>query len=112
MRIHIENLTLDLIIGLLDFERKHPQRVIVNMEAEYRYDKDETFLDYARIVQDIETLLQRREFSLLEEAVEETAAMLHTRYPQIERLFLKIAKPDILPRCRVALSKEWIFEKK
>ena len=37
MTIHIEALTFDVIIGLLDFERDRPQRVIIDIEASYDY---------------------------------------------------------------------------
>jgi dihydroneopterin aldolase len=108
MHIHIEALTLDVIIGLLDFEREHTQRVIVDMEAEYDY-TEKTFIDYATIVQKIEEDLSISRYELLEEALLGIRQTIIRIYPQIKRLKLKIAKPDIFPQCTVALSQEWIF---
>ena len=49
MQIHIEALTFEVIIGLLDFERDRPQRVIVDLQASYDY-ANENFIDYADMV--------------------------------------------------------------
>jgi len=108
MRIHIEALTFEVIIGLLDFEREHPQQVIIDMELDYHY-THQCFINYADIVVLIEKELNTKKYILLEEALEGVHTLLMTHYPSIERLQLKITKPDILPHCRVALSKEWIF---
>jgi len=108
MTIHIEGLTLDVIIGLLDFERKECQRVIVDVEADYDY-SDTLFIDYAVMVTAIETTLQTQRYKLLEEALLGIQQALVTAYPHIKTLQLKITKPDILPQCHVALSHRWIF---
>jgi len=108
MHIHIEGLTLDVIIGLLDFEREHTQRVIVDMEASYDY-TEQSFIDYSTIVQEIEQELRVSRYELLEEALLGIKHTIIHNYPRIKRLKLKIAKPDILPQCTVALSQEWIF---
>ncbi len=108
MHIHIEALTLEVIIGLLDFEREHTQRVIIDMEADYDYTQ-ENFVDYADIVLLIEEDLKAKRYELLEEALLGLQEVIITAYPQIKMLDLKIAKPDILPHCTVALSAQWIF---
>ncbi|BAF72925.1 dihydroneopterin aldolase [Sulfurovum sp. NBC37-1] len=109
MTIHIKALTLDVIIGLLDFEREHTQKVIIDTEADYDYD-EENFIDYADIVILIETELKEKRYELLEEALLGLKSVITTAYPQIETLSLKITKPDILPKCSVALSKQWILD--
>jgi len=108
MTIHIEDLTFDVIIGLLDFERDRPQRVIINLEASYEY-RDNQFLDYADMVQLIQNELKEKRYELLEDALEGLKAVLYTKYPQLQTLFLKVSKPDILPQCSVSLSKTWNF---
>jgi dihydroneopterin aldolase len=108
MHIHIEALTLDVIIGLLDFEREQTQRVILDLEATYTY-REENFIDYAAIVLLIEQCLKTQRYELLEEALLDIKKNIVVHYPQIETLYLKITKPDILPQCRVALSQRWIF---
>ena len=108
MTIHIEALTLDVIIGLLDFEREHTQRVLIDLAAEYSY-TEEHFINYADIVILIEEELRTKRYELLEEALLELKNRIASTYPQIEALSLKITKPDILPQCRVALSRQWVL---
>lgn len=106
MHIHIESLSFDVIIGLLDFERDRPQRVIIDLKASYDY-ADEEFIDYADMVFLIQKELKEKRYKLLEEALLGTKTLLCTTYPQIKTLWLKISKPDILPQCSVALSHSW-----
>ncbi len=108
MTIHIEDLTFDVIIGLLDFERDRPQRIIINLEASYEY-KEGQFIDYADIVLLIQNELKEKRYELLEDALLGLKELLSTTYPQMQTLFLKISKPDILPQCTVSLSKTWNF---
>jgi dihydroneopterin aldolase len=108
MKIHIEALTFEVIIGLLDFERDRPQRVIVDLEASYDY-ANENFIDYADMVFLIKKELNEKKYELLEEALLGIKERLYSTYPQLKALSLKIAKPDILPECTVALSHSWNF---
>jgi dihydroneopterin aldolase len=108
MTIHIEALEFDVIIGLLDFEREKPQRVIIDLEASYTYENG-TFINYADMVFLIEKELKDREYELLEEALLGLKEILCTTYPKLQRLMLKISKPNILSQCTVALSHTWNF---
>lgn len=108
MTIHIEALTFDVIIGLLDFERDRPQRVIIDLEASYEY-QDNVFIDYADMVILIKNELKVKRYELLENALLGLKELLYTTYPQIQTLVLKISKPDILSECNVSLSKTWNF---
>ncbi len=108
MTIHIEALTFDVIIGLLDFERDKPQKVIIDLEASYNY-TDANFIDYADMVFLIQKELKEKRYKLLEDALLGVKSVLSTTYPQLESLTLKISKPDILSECSVALSNSWKF---
>lgn len=108
MTVHIEALTFDVIIGLLDFERDRPQRVIIDIEASYEY-KDDLFIDYAEMVILIKDELKVKRYGLLENALLGLKELLCTTYPQLRTLVLKISKPDILSECSVSLSKTWNF---
>ena len=108
MTIHIEDLTFDVIIGLLDFERDRPQRIIINLEASYEYVEGQ-FIDYADMVLLIQSELKEKRYELLEDALLGLKELLSTTYPELQSLFLKICKPDILPQCTVSLSKTWKF---
>jgi dihydroneopterin aldolase len=108
MTIHIDVLEFDVIIGLLDFERDRPQRVIIDLEASYDY-SNENFINYADMVLLIQKELKEGRYKLLEEALLGLKNKLYTAYPQLKMLKLKIAKPDILSECSVALSNSWEF---
>ena len=108
MTIHIEALTFDVIIGLLDFERDRPQTVVVDLTATYDY-SDNAFINYADLVILIQNELKAKRYTLLENALIGLKDVLYTSYPQLQTLSLKISKPDILPECNVALSHLWEF---
>jgi len=108
MTIHIEDLTCHVIIGLLDFERDRPQKVIVNMQIDYLYSED-NFINYADVVQAVQEQLKTRRYILLENALIGIKSLLFATYPKMQTLTLKISKPDILEECSVAVSNHWIF---
>ena len=109
MRIHIEDLTFETIIGLLDFERDRPQRVIVDLEASYDYASGD-FIDYADMVMLIQTELHEKKYELLEDALLGIKERLSNTYSELQTLTLKVSKPDILDNCSVALSNRWVFQ--
>jgi len=106
MTIHIESLTFDTIIGMLDFERERPQKVIIDLSAEYEY-RQNNFIDYTDIVTLIKDELYTKRYELLEDALLGLKELLFKTFPQITILTLKIAKPNIFPDCTVALSNTW-----
>ena len=106
MTIEIEALTIDTVIGILDFERTLKQTVIVETKINYNYTK-ESFIDYSYIIKKIETLLKKREYGLLEEAVDDIGSSIISDYPQINSLYLRISKPNIIKNATVSVSKEW-----
>ncbi len=85
MTIHIEDLTFDVIIGLLDFERDKPQRVIINLEASYDY-SDNEFINYADMVLLIQNELKAKRYELLENALLGLKEVLYTAYPQVQQV--------------------------
>jgi len=109
MTIHIESLTFDTIIGLLDFEREHTQQVIIDLEASYTFENNK-FIDYADLSVLIVNKVKERKYTLLEDALLELEALILSSYPQITSLYLKIGKPDILKNCHVALSHRWNYK--
>jgi len=106
MRILIENLELDVIIGILDFERKSKQKVIIEIKIDYNYSRD-YFIDYVEVISIIENLLKTKKYYLLEEAILDIGENILTNYSQIVSLYLKISKPDIVKNGVVGISKLW-----
>lgn len=106
MTIHIEDLTIDAIIGILDFERKSKQKVVIETKINYIYTEKE-FIDYGLVVKDIEKCFQDKEYELLEDALIDVSNILLQNYTPIETLYLKISKPDIIKNAIVSLSNSW-----
>jgi len=109
MRIDISNLEFNAIVGILDFERVTPQRVIVDLDLDYIYSSN-NFIDYASIVTLVIEDMVSREYELLEDAIISIRDKILSHSPNIQRLKLKISKPDILDNCIVSLSQEYTFE--
>ena len=68
MKIKIEKLTFKCIIGILPFERKKKQKVIIGISFNYIFKKNE-FIDYSKIVNFVETTMKERKFLLIEDAL-------------------------------------------
>ena len=108
MKILIENLTFDAIIGILEDERITPQRVIVDCIIDYHYCEN-NFINYAEVSTQIENTLQREKFYLIEEALEHLGRTLKNSFPLINDLLLTIRKPTILQNCTVGVQNHFIF---
>jgi dihydroneopterin aldolase len=105
VRIYLENFSFDTIIGILPEERETPQKVIINLIADYNYSSGH-FIDYVEIRDIIRELMDREKFGLLEDAIEEIICRIYTRF-NIRYMKVKITKPDILEDAVVSLEKEW-----
>ena len=103
MKIFIEDLKFQTIIGILDFERETPQDVIINLEIKYNYTDE--FINYAEVASHIKESMIRQQFSLIEDALSTLSKSLKKEFQQILSLDLKITKPSILPDCIVSVSK-------
>jgi len=62
-KIYIKDFKIDVIIGILDKERKNKQKIIVNAEIEY--DLDEHFLDYVQALEVIKNLLEYKKYEII-----------------------------------------------
>ncbi len=107
MKIKIENLDFKCIIGVLDFERKNTQRVIVNITLKYNFTNN-SYLDYSQIVTVVKKHMIDNKFTLLEEALESLSELLFDNFCTIKTLTLTISKPDILHDCTVSVTKKYI----
>jgi dihydroneopterin aldolase len=104
MKVQIEDLTFNTILGILPFEREFEQRVIVNLSFEYTYDEDDKdFVDYSLVANDVKTIMKFEKFKLIEEALLFLKKELEKKY-YISGLDIKISKPDILDDCKVSVT--------
>lgn len=80
--IFINELKLDMLIGVYDWERKVPQTVQLDLEVGIpgdraaQSDKLADTIDYAAIVSRIEASLRENRFSLLEKVAEHVAQVI------------------------------------
>ncbi len=106
--IEISNLEFEAIIGVLEFERKAPQRVIVDCKIKYKREDD--FVDYAKVVELIKKLMISNGYELIENALDDIISSLYKNFLQIKEIKLKITKPDILKECEVSVKKVTTFD--
>ena len=103
MTIHIDALTFLTIIGILDFERTTPQKVIVHAEIDYCY-KENSFINYAEIITLIEGRFAQKKYQLLEDALKDITDSIIREHGEIKQIYLKLTKPSIIPNAEVSLS--------
>jgi len=109
MTIHIKELEIDVIIGILKHEREISQRLIINLEASYDYTEGRSFVDYADMVNIITIELSSKQYGLLEDALLGLKNKIQDNFPQVNKLFIELTKPDILANCNVGISQKFIF---
>ena len=95
--LHIENLAIKAIIGVLPEERLKAQNIIVEAHITYEYDN-------THICEYITQCLQNGTYELLESALTDIANKLKKHFACITHLTLCIKKPDILAPCVVGAS--------
>lgn len=104
LKVTIENLTFDCIIGILESERIKEQKVVVNLSFEYFFDEvKKDFIDYAKVASLIENNMKAGRFFLIEDAILFLRKELKNRF-ELKNLWLKITKPDIMPNCIVSVE--------
>ena len=106
MTIRIRDLAFEAIIGILDFERTAPQRVVVDCTIEY----EGPYVDYALVREMIIRWMQDGRFELIEDALATMLPQLGEYFPQIVSVTMEVTKPDILPDCRVSVARTMCFQ--
>ncbi len=100
--INIKDLTLEVIIGVLEDERKNRQKIILNATIEY--DMNEHFLDYTQAVEAIVNLLEYKMYDTLENALEGICKALKLDFPEIKSIKMSISKPTVYKNCLVGVE--------
>lgn len=109
--LHIENLALEAIIGVLDSERHTPQKLILDAQITYIFEVHKPYLDYVRVCDYITQTLQEQQYTLLESALSDISARLKACFSDIIALSITIKKPEILSHCIVGASIEKCYER-
>jgi dihydroneopterin aldolase len=101
-RLHLQGLELECIVGVRPPERKRPQRIRLDvtlgldLSGAGRSGRISHTIDYARVAEEIQTLLRFRAYRLIEMATEELSAMLFAAHPALEELEIRLEKPEAL----------------
>lgn len=105
MKIFINKLEFNAIMGILDFERDYEQKIQVDCEVEYIGD----FVDYSTIRELIKKNIIERKFRLIEDALEFLTKEIKESFSSVKNIKLSIYKPDIFNDCIVGaqITKEF-----
>jgi FolB domain-containing protein len=108
-RILIDALEVECIVGIRPAERVRKQHVRVHLDMGLdlsrpgRSGRIAHTVDYSRVATQMTNLLQFRAYKLIEVATEELAASLLALHPALERVTLRVEKPEALRgRARLA----------
>ena len=97
-RVFIENLTVETVIGIFDWEREIRQTVSLDLEMDYDISKAATSdsiedtLDYKTVAKRLIRFVEKSEFKLVEALAEHCAQIVLNEFP-VEHLKLKLSKP-------------------
>ncbi|QIC81430.1 FolB domain-containing protein [Helicobacter pylori] len=108
--VHIHNFVFETILGILEFERLKPQKISVNVDLFYTQLPNKAYLDYIKIQELIQKMMQEKQYFLIEDALKELSHALKTRYSEISELHLKISKLEISPNSQVGASVKIRYE--
>jgi dihydroneopterin aldolase len=104
MKVSIKELLFKTIIGILPIERKKPQKVIIDIDFEYLfYKENDQFIDYSCVAKTVKKTMRKKQFKLIEDALIFLEKKLYKKY-NISSLKIQITKPDILADCKVSVS--------
>lgn len=103
--VYIEDLSIDTVIGVFDWERTRRQTVRLSLDmatdirlAAANEDLGAT-LDYNAIAQRLTTFVQASEFQLIETLAEQVAALVMREFG-VPWLRLQVSKPGAVPSAR------------
>ena len=97
-KVFIENLTVEAVIGVWDWEREIKQPVSLDLEMDYDIrqaaasDSIDDALDYKAVAKRLIRFIEKSEFQLVEALAEHCAAIVLDEFP-VSRLKLKLSKP-------------------
>ena len=101
MKLEIKDLKFKCIIGILEFERKKKQQVIVNISFKYEFENN-NFIDYSKIISHIKKIMKKKKFHLIEDSIIYITKNIKKNY-KITNLKLQIIKPSIIKNVKVSL---------
>jgi 7,8-dihydroneopterin aldolase/epimerase/oxygenase len=105
--IHIQNISVYPIIGVYDTERQRPQELLLDLSLTCIQDnlRDDirTTVDYSNVVPRLVSHIQRTRYFLIETLSEEILTFC-LRYPGVEKVDLRLYKPEALKNGLVSIT--------
>ncbi len=101
--IRIENLKIKAIIGILPQERLSEQNLIIDVQLDYLYDGH--YLDYLQVQKQIVSMLEKGQYGLLEDAINDIISQITRYFPQITAISVSLKKPDILDTGEISVRR-------
>ena len=98
-------LKFSCIIGILPFERKKKQKIVLKLTA-----KSEDFLDYATLCAWLKNAYKKQKFKLLEQSLEFVSNELKKMHPKLRFLKISVCKPKIIKNAKVGVSLKKSFD--
>lgn len=99
--VFVRDLEIMTVIGVHDYEKRAPQRIIVNVDLAVREagpvhsDRLEDVLDYAEVVRRVEQICQQGHVNLVETMAERVADAC-LAVPSVAAARVRIEKPDVV----------------
>jgi dihydroneopterin aldolase len=105
-KIYIEALEVFSLIGVYDWERQQPQRLLVDIQLyadlsqAAQTDKVQDTLNYAQVAEYIRRFCHNNEYQLIEALASRLMDALLVEFPILQKIQLKLSKPDILANAK------------
>jgi len=103
-KIFFKEIDIPCMIGVYEHEKKHPQRIIINIELELLSEVDPTndrideTLNYDLIYREIKKISSSQHFNLVETLTYRIFVYLK-KLKKVSNLRISVAKPDIYDDC-------------
>lgn len=104
-KLFLEDYEVDVNIGIHNFEKKGPQRILINIEIvilEEDLGNDDSIssvLDYDFLRIEIKKLIAERRFNLQETLCRSILDIVKNQ-PGIQKVVVRTKKPDVYPDCK------------
>lgn len=104
-KVFIEELRVDTVIGVYDFEKLKTQplffdvEMVTDIRAAAASDSVELAVDYAKVSDLISDFCEKHQFDLLEALVSRLADEILAAYP-ISAIRIKVRKPEAVPMAK------------
>ena len=104
-KIFLEDYEVDINIGIHEFEKTGPQRIVINIElfvagaSSGNNDTIDNAVDYDFLRKKISELTETRHFNLQETLCRSILEIVAVQ-PGVQRAIVSTNKPDVYPDCR------------